>query len=269
MIKDYTIHEDKDKSTSNEKFRLHNHDYYEIFIFHEGNSNYIVEGASYELKSGDMILLRPDEMHRVFHKSPAKYVRTVIGINPSFYERMGLTGYLDVFNSRKSGEKNKIEGDVFTSSGISECLERIKKYSDGYKKLNTPVVKFCICELLYLINSVAELAKSADETNKISHVIAYINENYKEELRLEKLSELFYISKEYLCRVFKKSTGYTVENYIKRKKILEVERLCAQGEKLTFACREAGFSDYSVFYKAYLKIHGVSPKVGLKRYRAK
>ncbi len=265
MIEEYKIFKSADDPALNELFMLHNHDYYEIFIFHEGNSNHIVEGATYELRSGDVILLRPDEMHRVWHKNEARYGRTVIGIKPSFYERMGIADCLEVFKNHKSGEKNKIEGDIFASSGISECLERIRKYSNDYKKLYTPIVDHCFCEFLYLINSVSHLLKSADETNKISHVIAYINEHYREDIRLEKLSELFFLSKEYLCRVFKKSTGYTVENYIKRKRILEVERLFAQGEKLTFACSMAGFSDYSVFYKAYMKIHGVSPKVGLKR----
>ncbi len=265
MIKDYYICDYEDEKSSNDKFKLHNHDFYEIYIFREGEANYIVEGASYELKSGDVLVLRPDEMHRIYHKGEARYKRTIISIKPSFFEKNGIEDYLDVFEKRRSGEKNKIEGSFFNDSGISECLERIKKYSEGYKKQYTPLVKFCFCEFLYLVNEAKDFLKSADETNKVSHVIAYINENYKEDLRLEKLSERFFISKEYLCRTFKKNTGYTVDNYIKRKRIMEAEKLCAKGEKLTVACKKAGFIDYSTFYKAYMKIYGVNPKKGLKK----
>ncbi len=265
LIKDYYICDYHDEKSSNEKFKLHNHDFYEIFIFREGNANYIVEGASYELKSGDVLVLRPDEMHRIYHKGDGCYKRTIVDIKPSFFSKIGIEDYLEVFNSRKSGEKNKIESEIFNNSGIAECLERIKKYSEGYKKLYTPNVKFCFCEFLYLVNEARFSLKSADETNKTSHVIAYINENYKEDLRLEKLAERFFISKEYLCRTFKNTTGYTVDNYIKRKRIMEAEKLYVKGEKLSVACKKAGFRDYSTFYKAYLKIYGVNPKTGLKK----
>lgn len=56
-------------------------------------------------------------------------------------------------------------------------------------------------------------------TGSIANVIKYINENITDDLTLEKISDALFISKYYLCRNFKKTTGMTVLDYVKERRI--------------------------------------------------
>ena len=74
------------------------------------------------------------------------------------------------------------------------------------------------------------------------------------------LAEKFYISKYYLCRAFHKATGLTVHDYIRLKRLNLARELKAEGKSISEAAMMAGFTDYSSFYRAYLKEYGVSPR---------
>ncbi len=72
-------------SNAHTHYQLHSHDEYEIYIFFEGDSKYVVEENTYTLKSGDIIIIRKHELHRVYHNSLAKYHRMVFMISPEFF----------------------------------------------------------------------------------------------------------------------------------------------------------------------------------------
>ena len=97
----------------------------------------------------------------------------------------------------------------------------------------------------------------------IKDIISFLNENFTDDVSLDELSDKFFISKYYLCRAFKKSTGLTVQNYIKQKRLMMVKELCSNGIKLTQAASKAGFRDYSSFYRSYKKDNNKSPKDGI------
>ena len=43
---------------------LHHHDFYEIYYFMNGSVNYIIEGRTYNLSPGDLLLISPSELHQ-------------------------------------------------------------------------------------------------------------------------------------------------------------------------------------------------------------
>ena len=85
---------------------------------------------------------------------------------------------------------------------------------------------------------------------RILEVCDYINSHIKEDLSVEALCSKFYISKYYFMHKFKEYTGVTVHSYILEKRILYVSKLVDGGSKVTAACTEAGFKDYSTYLRA-------------------
>ena len=243
---------------SRERFILHSHDNYEILCFLGGDSDYIVEGAVYPLHPYDMILIRPQEMHRIYHKSDALYSRIVINIEKSFFEQEECTEYRRVFLDRESGTHNHISAGTVSESGISELFERMKKYTGGYASFTSPVIRGEIIELLHLLNSVD--ISDSPRGNRVQEVIAYINNNYRNPVSLSSIAESFYISKAHLSRIFKKCTGYTVSGYINHKRIAAVGESFRRGMTLGDACMRAGFNDYTSFYRAFRREHGTNPR---------
>lgn len=260
----FMISESVDLAPSNDNFKLHNHDYYEIFIFGEGDACHIVEGSSYSLAQGDMLLLRPDEMHRVRHNSPAKYRRTVIGVTGDFFSE-NCPEYEKPFLDRECGKRNLLSASICHTFGVTDALLRIKSYSSGYKNLSEPAAKAAFIEMLYLVSRAADRMENAEIHGKAAPVIGYINEHIAEELTLSSLAKKFFMSKAYLCRLFHSLTGLTVGEYITRKRVLEAERCFREGQSMMSSCLSAGFSDYSSFYRAYKKVRKLSPKEGMKK----
>ena len=125
------------------------------------------------------------------------------------------------------------------------------------------MMKCYLIQMLVCINRVIDenVRKSTtDKDEKIYEVLKYINENLNKTMTLDGLSEKFYISKYYMAHIFKRVTGYSVNQYITYKRICLAEEMIAEGVSAAEACVLAGFNDYSNFYKTFCKVTGHSPK---------
>lgn len=91
-------------------------------------------------------------------------------------------------------------------------------------------------------------------------MVAYINENLAEDLTLDRLAEVCYISKSYLSHQFKQYTGLSIYQFIIKKRLTVARNMIQEGTPVTEACMTCGFSDYSNFHRSFKKEFGVSPK---------
>ncbi len=246
---------------NNERYELHVHDNYEIFMFLEGDSKYVVEENTYNLEPFDVIIIRKNQFHRVYHNSNAKYKRIVINISPQFFEKNNCREYEEQFNSPSLiSMGNKIDGKTVKQSGIYDAFMRAKKYSDKLDNQNAPVVKACVTEILYLINNIKFNQETDDDNSHLKEVIEYINENFNYSIPLQDLEKKFFISKYHLCRIFFKATGLTVHQYITKKRLAHANGLIKSGKSLGEAAQMSGFNNYSSFYRAYVNEFGIKPK---------
>ncbi len=257
--------EDLTEIPSNEAFALHSHDNYEIYLFLDGDTRYIVDGRSYTLKPYDMIIIRKAQMHRVFHNSPSRYKRFVINISPKFFDKYKCPEYQEQFWDTEN--ENKIDGEVVLASGIYDAFLRLKKYSGNVCVTDTPINVSIVTEILYLLSKTKTFVSADTSNTALAKVIDYINENYREDISLDELEKKFFISKYHLCHAFKAATGLTVHAYIMRKRLNYVKELIRESNKIGEACAKAGFKSYSSFYRAYVREYGAPPKIGLEHYK--
>jgi len=97
-------------------------------------------------------------------------------------------------------------------------------------------------------------------SSKVTDIIAYIHHNIDSQLSIGDIAAHFYLSTSYLCRLFKKSTGTTINSYIISCRIELAQKLLSGGYSVNEVYSMCGFNDYSNFFKAFTKIVGVSPK---------
>lgn len=256
----YNVQQSVDARASNAIFHLETHDYYEIYLFLEGDSKYVVEENVYSLEPYDMIIIRKHELHRVYHNSPVRYRRCVLWVYPEFFAENHCEQYERIFTDSSSGLGNKISAERVLSSGLYDAMRRLQKYSDGAKGEDTPVMRAVLTEILYLLNEIPDFTTSDELKSPVNKVIAYLNDHYTENINLDDLEQLFFTSKYHLCRMFKQATGLTIHGYITNKRLLHACELRKEGTSLSDAASLAGFISYSAFYRAYLKQYGVSPK---------
>lgn len=94
----------------------------------------------------------------------------------------------------------------------------------------------------------------------ISGVIEYIGGHCKEITSLDEIVEQFYISKSYLCRLFKEHTGISVVKYIH---LLKIQSACEELQKTNRSVEEialqCGFHTSVYFCRVFKKITGLTP----------
>lgn len=97
-------------------------------------------------------------------------------------------------------------------------------------------------------------------------IMGYISAGYREQISVRELAKRLYISENYLILVFKRAYGMTPYKYIiKRRLEKSVELLRDTARSEEEIALSVGFSEFSVFYKAFCAEYGHSPSVIRKR----
>jgi len=186
----------------------------------------------------------------------------VLMVFPEFFSQFNCPEYENVFLTNDSKIGNRINAETVHSSGLYDAIMRLMRYSKNFTEIYTPITNSIMIEILHLINHVS-MFENAESSNKvIKSVIHYINNHYTEKITLDAICEKFFLSKYYLCHIFKDATGLTVHEYVKRKRLALSREYVREGKTLTEAAILSGFSDYSSFYRAYMKENKQNPKKG-------
>jgi len=122
---------------------------------------------------------------------------------------------------------------------------------------------FCQCLLrnnIYNYGAEGEDDCSSDDKSSFNKMLAYINQNYDQPIRLKDLSQMFYINKNYACFLFRKYTGLTFSEYINK---LRMEKACELLANTSLSISEvaekSGYPDYFYFSKLFKKVYGITP----------
>ena len=116
-------------------------------------------------------------------------------------------------------------------------------------------------ELLFLVNTAENnYIPHSSEDNRISKIIRYINENYAHISGMEEVADKFFISKYYLCRIFKESIGVSFVSYLNTIRIKAAcEMLKSTDSYLSDIAISCGFNSTPYFCKVFKDEKGVSP----------
>lgn len=247
-----------DINPTQDPFILHNHNNrFEVILFISGDLTYQVEGSIYYPQPYDILIVQPNELHRLVIHGSTPYLRIVFSIYTSYFLKNNCESFKSIFINRHLGSGNLLPAKINSESGVLDVIKRIEHYIKDGASL---VANCALMEFLYILNkNYSDESQPVVIDRRIKDIIMYINEHITENLTLNQLADRFFINKSHLCRKFKKSTGLTLSQYINYKKILLVQELTEQGATLTEASINAGFNNYSYFYKVYRKAIGKSP----------
>jgi AraC-like DNA-binding protein len=102
----------------------------------------------------------------------------------------------------------------------------------------------------------------------IRKVQTYIHENYRQTIDVADIEKIFEMNYDYLNRIFKLTTGYTIRNYIILQKINHAKRLLESGNhKIGEIGYIVGVNDPYYFSKLFKKIIGFSPSDYIKHIK--
>ena len=237
-----------------------------VAYFKKARGNIKIEGNSYELTNGDMVILNYNELHCVDIQSEF-CERITIYLDESIYRNYSepVKNLLRIFYRRKSGTGNLIPASIVRAYGIDTLIEEIKEYSAQQDPVSELVAFGKITELLRRINQTA-VEQIESEINICSNnpivdqVIKYISLHFAEDITCDSIADQMYLNKYYLGRLFKEAVGISLWNYIINRRLLNFNDLVRQNNTVEEACSKSGFRNYSNFYRLYKKRMGISPQ---------
>lgn len=237
-----------------------------VAYFKKAGGNIKIEGNSYELTSGDIVILNYNELHCVDIQSDF-CERITLYLNEAIYRnyKEPVNDLLNIFYSRKQVEGNLIPASIVRMFGIDVLIEEIEELSAQQDPVSELVAFGKITELLRRLNQTA-FEKKKLEINTCSNnpvvdqVIKYIGLHFSEDITYESIAGQIWMSKCYLGRLFKETTGISLWNYIINRRLLNFNDLVRQNYPVEEACSKSGFRNYSNFYRLYKKRMGISPQ---------
>ncbi|WP_143321490.1 AraC family transcriptional regulator [Clostridium sp. HBUAS56010] len=247
---------------------MHSHRCYELYFSISGGRTFFIDDRNYRIEPGDLFMINHQEKHQIIQMdSSIPHERYAIFIDPAYLKTISTqnTDLTYCFTQRPEKFSHRI---ALTQGQQRRFTYYINKLSmkEGFG-LDIEE-RSAFAEFMVFITKIAINAASGDQTenqrqyfnSKVADIITYIHHNIDSTLSIGEIAAHFYLSSSYLCRLFKKGTGTTINSYITNRRIQLAQTLLAGGYSVNEVYSMCGFNDYSNFFKAFTKKTGISPK---------
>lgn len=247
------------------ELKYHYHDFHEIFVLLKGDVSIVIEGRTYHINPGNIVLLHAHDLHRSIIHQTGTYERFFIYVNPFFLEQSStsqtrLDRCFSPIEDRQSHILSTSLDDVSPFINRIETLYQDHAYGTDLHLTHT-FIDFLIFINLWLMKQ--EELFSIDpqiEHPRIGQVTDYINQHLSEPLNIDQLSADFFISRSSLTREFRRVTGFSIHKYILLKRLLYAKKLLSENKKAIDIYEQCGFVSYHHFIKCFKNQFKITPR---------
>lgn len=265
---------------------MHKHNFFELMYTMRGEVSVMIEDKEVRYSAGNLCLLNRSTMHREIDMASADIL--YIGIDPSLITQWpkGLVqpfGYKSILNrffsenlsERAACKRDYVDFQLLGEDPIPQIAdELIRAYSEkrvGYQ--------FDICSSLLRLFAALESPELyraeyvslgyGRELITLEKAKKLIDERHGNVRRTELAQELHY-SCEYLSRIIKDHTGYTLKAYCQKVQLREAARLLKASElPISRIAASLGYENRTQFYKVFEREYQMTPAEYREKAHAK
>lgn len=234
---------------------VHYHHHYEIYYLLSGQQNYFINGFNYEIQKGNVVTIRPGQMHKTSYGF--KGTRVIINFNDLFLKKYMSPSAIKLLLS--FFDKIIIAPDADSAKNI---LNLFDKLSIVIKNKQDDEVFLLLIELFTILNKAPSANKEQKKKNTpiLSSCIKYIQENYSTITGLDEAAKVLYVSKYYICKLFSKHLQTTFNDYLLQVKLKNAEsQLRSTDHTISEIATSCGFGSATYFCQVFNKNFGISP----------
>lgn len=243
----------------------HYHDSYELYYLLSGYRNYFIKDRMYKINKGDLVLINIHDLHRTIDAGTPAYERFLINFKPKILmscDGKKLENIICLYSKGIPVIRLSVKQQAFIEDLLFKMHREANSKAFGFEEI---ILTYLVQMLIFSNRNVDEkppikYLESNPGYEKVSLIIQYINEHYMEHLNLLFISEYFYISPFYFCKVFKSCTGFTFIEYLNNMRIKEARKLLRETKFSVLTISEkVGFGSISHFNRVFRGISGFSP----------
>jgi AraC-like DNA-binding protein len=268
-----------DRRKSEFTYPLHSHSEFEINYIENAEGVRRIVGDSVEIIGKyDLTLIAGEELEHVWehHECKSKNIReiTIQFSKDLFFGNFIHKNQFDSIRKMLNDAQKGINFPMETIMKIYPIIDTLSAEKSGFHaviKLLTILYELSLCDNYRTLasTSFAQIDENSD-SRRVRKIHEYINNHYKEEIRLEDLAGIIGMTPVALSRFFKLRSGKTVSDYIIDIRLGHAARLLVDTTNtIAEICYECGFNNLSNFNRIFKKRKGCSPKEFRENYRKK
>ena len=247
---------------------MHFHPEYEIYYLLEGTRYYFIENKTYLLNKGGLVLISSMQTHRTGSFGKMAHDRYLIELSSEpfsiFFKNICGMALQDMFTAHMGLWQLDEEGQKYAEGLLHSIAMEFKGRRDFYSNF----IMMKIAELLlYIVRLKNDSLVESDNTLlqkpkhlQINLIVEYISKNYANIKSLDEICGRFYISKSYLCRMFKEVTGFTVQGFISMRCVKKSQELLENTDmNISEISESLGFGTVTSFERIFRKYTETTP----------
>lgn len=255
------------------KKNYHSHEFWELIFVYDGEGIHYTTNTSDAISAGDVLIVKPGTVHDlVANDGKELYVcnclvtcellnKILASILPIVQENS-----FELYELLTNNKDFSYQFHLSDSDCIKYMFWTIIHEYNHYTVLSMNLIHLTLQSLMLSLMRIYEYSAnriSAAITNNsdIDDVITYLQMNYRSEITLAILSKEFHLSREYLCRYFKRVTGKTILEFLSEIRITHAKSLLLTTQyPISDIGATCGFPTPGNFYKVFKKHMGMSPR---------
>lgn len=230
-----------------------------------GSSICTVANETYTVKKGDILLVNCGVLHSISENASKDYQAILIGITGLNFKGM---------------ERNKLINDklspIIKSGDMFQLLKQYFTTLDylaptGENERSAQAGNHIMIGLLYTLHDIIEnhtTLQKGQDYNLGLQIKEYIDEHYKEDLKLPDIAAALHVNIYYLSHTFKKILGYSPIQYMTHRRIGEAQNLLLSTDMtVTEIAMTCGYNNSNYFQVVFNNVVGMPPGKYRKAWR--
>ncbi|MGI5894496.1 MAG: helix-turn-helix domain-containing protein [Candidatus Merdivicinus sp.] len=257
----------------------HWHSAAELVYVREGGYRILAGGEERLLRPGECVLIRPGQLHTTICPPLPAVSLVVLKFEPGLL-RGGetLRGEAELLAQLQHGPGAAVwlDAEEVSRRKIGELLERILAESREKQMGWRMGVRAGICTILLEVLRAEQRQPqgsgmgTAAASEEFFPVLEYLEQHYREEIRVSDLLEICHLSYSRFSVKFRQLTGFRFTEYLHRMRIEYARRLLESGgESIGQIAERCGYLDLCYFDRLFRRYTGISPKDYRRELRGK
>lgn len=255
------------KEVADVTFTKHWHEKIEFLYFTNGEAIIECNAQTISAKPGDLIVINSNELHEGHALSNVAEYYCMI-VDTALFQSRSIdiceTKYIKPIYQNNIIFENKIQHD----ENIKACMENIVNEYET-KAIGCEIaIKASIYQLFVILLrgyvkcmlTPREYGVRKKRLDRFNNILKFLDENYNEEISLERLCKIANLSRFRFCHLFKEATGKTFSEYLNTTRINKAEELLYHTDmNITEVALHCGFNDANYFSRVFKKYKGDIP----------
>lgn len=261
------------KMTVEDKYHCHQ-DFTELTIILSGKGKYYVEGGTYDVEAGDIIICNPGVHHRnIVVNKEEPTVEFFTGFYGYHFKNMPPESIV----LKDGGYVLRMSSDA-KHEVMKQCYEMLAENEarqiGKYFMLKAHLMQILLLMMRQIVGVPQQKQKgcnfeSYNKSYAVKKIVNYLNENYEQKISLDQIAHNMYLSPVYVSKIFKEETGESPINYLIKIRLEKARDILGNEDagSIKSIANAVGYDDVYHFSKLFKKYYGISPQNYRKNVR--